>query len=306
MAGKNKKSMKITKFLYVIFPSIILFISCQSMPKIPDAFLEDARYAPLYSGASAYIFADVKQARSIIDLLPIEELSDRQTAQMLDRTNYIAAALFPVESRRRFQIAAWGKFPNNMAGIAFSTDRNWQSLNSSTGQSYWYSSAGWLSIAMSSNQAFIASSLTNEPLDPFIPAPGVAIPQGFNAFRQGGPGLTPAPLSCWFENPGQMVTNMLNQEGIPFQFLAQQLFINLYCVSDDQYEALIRFVFENTSFARGMAAILNLAGGSLSDNAVANLLFSNPPVQNNNYIDIKTPVLSEQELISLLEIFIIF
>jgi len=299
MVCKNKESMKIFKFLCVIFLNIFLFISCQTT-KVPDIFLEEARFAPLDNGASAYFFADVKRARPIIELLPIEELKDRQTAQMLDRTNYIAAAIFPAESKRNFQIAAWGNYPSSMAGIAF---RNWESLISQTGQPYWYSDINKLSIALSSNQAFIASSFTDEPFDPLTLAPGVAIPQGFNAFRQGTPGLPEAPISCWFENPSQMITDLLNQGGIPLQLLAKQLFINLYCITDNQYEALIRLVFENVSFARGMAAILNLAGGNISDNAVINLILSNPPVQNNNYIDIKTPILSDNDLINLFDIF---
>ncbi|MCL2808838.1 MAG: hypothetical protein FWD24_02095 [Treponema sp.] len=273
---------------------LFFFISCQTIPKVPDAFLEDAKYVPLNNGASVYIFADVKRARPILDIMPLEELNDDMASQMLNRTDYLAAALFPKESGQRFQLAAWGNYPSTMAGMAFNMDKNWQSVRTQANQSYWHSSANKLSITMSSKQAFIASSLTDDPFFPIAAFPGKEIPEGFNSFRKD------SPLSFWIENPGPVIARALTQIG--FRFPIQQFFINLYEV-DVNYEAMIRLQFNNATYARGTAAVLNLAGNFASNDPIAKLFLSNPPVQNGNIIDIKTAILTEAELVHVLNMF---
>ena len=223
---------------------------------------------------------------------------------MLDRTNFFTAALFPAESGRRFQLAAWGNYPRSQAGMAFSFDRGWQNRRSASGSSYWYSSANKLSIAITSKQAFVAASVTNEPADPFA-VPGAEIPQGFNSFRQGSQGLPGSPLSCWMANPGPAIARIMNNAGLPLRFPVQQLFINLYNMEEQQYEALIRFQFENASQARGMASILNLAGSFISDTRIA-MLLANPPVHNGANLDIRTARLNERELSLLLQMFSLY
>ena len=83
MASKNYKSII---FLWLLF---ILLVSCQTMP-MPDTLSilpDDASHVPLDDGAELYIFAHAKEARSIIDLLPLEELKDKQAKQMLSELN---------------------------------------------------------------------------------------------------------------------------------------------------------------------------------------------------------------------------
>jgi hypothetical protein len=324
MASENRKSVKlrlcINLFLKlcVTLWLMIFIVSCQTMPKAPDVFQEEARFAPLDTGASVYIFANVKEARSIINLLPVEELKDRQAVQMLDRSNYIAAAFFPPQSGRRFQLVAWGNFPGTGAGMAFSFDRNWQQQRSATGGSFWHSSVNRLSISMNSKQAFVADSLNDTPVDPLTSPPGTEIPEGFNAFRHGTqrvPGIsgtgdtgTTAPLSFWLENPGPIIQQLLNEAGLPLRFPVQKLFINLFVINEtpERYEAIIRFQFENASHARGMAAILNLAGGFTADNPLTSILFANPPVQEGLNVDIKSAPLNDAELLNLLSLFSLF
>jgi len=275
---------------------LLLFLSCQTIPKTAGAFFENASFLPLESGASIYLFASVKEARPIIDILPIEELNDRQTKQMLDRTGFLAAAMFPKESGRRFQIAAFGNYPSSQADFAFSVNSGWQKQNSQAGGSYWYSPSNRLSIAMNRRQAFISASLKNEPSDPITQAPGAKIPEGFQGF------CGSSPLSCWLENPGPVINRILSNAGVPLRSPIKGLFINLFPTLEKKYEAVIRLQFENTSHARGMAAILNLASG-LAPNEIAAFFFANPPVQNGSNIDIKSAPLGETEIAALFRLF---
>ena len=279
---------------------VSFFVSCQTLPKTQDTFLEELQYLPLESGASAYVFANVQKARQILDLLPFDELNDPQARQMIDRTGYFVAALFPQASGKRFQLAAWGNYPSARAGFAFTFNKNWKKQNSAAGGSYWHSSAGKLSLSMTAKQAFIASSLTSQPFDPFNQN-NVDIPEGFNEFRSG------ADLSCWIENAGGSVTRVLNSSGLPVQFPIKQMFINLNTVSGGKYEAVIRLQFESATQARGMVSILNLASafGFSGSNFIASLFMANPSVQNGSSLDFISGILSEQDITALFEMFLL-
>jgi len=313
MASKNFKSVKsffrninknsspafsaplrLCEVLFSVF--FLLFFSCQSAPKTSSIFLEDSQFAPLNSGASAYIFANAQEARPILELLPLEELNDKHVKQMLDKTDFLVAGLFKPESGSRFQLVTWGKYPSN-SGLAFSFNKNWKKQRSPNGGSYWYSKANGISLAMNTRQVYAAASASDNPSDPFAKENGVKIPDGFNAFRK-------APLSFWIDNPGPIITRMLSEAGVPLRFPVQQLFLNLYFAQEaGKYEAEIRFQFDNAVQARGVATLLSLASGFAQNIDLASLFLANPPVQNGRNIDIKTAPLGEKELSLLLQLF---
>jgi hypothetical protein len=254
--------------------------------------LETVTSLPFENGAYIYIFADAKKARHIIELLPIEELKNKQTKQILDRTRFFAAALFPQESGQRFQIAAQGNYPRSQAALAMSLNKDWQKRRSKLGVEYWYSPSNRISILMGAAYAYAAASAANEPLEPFTPLPGVEIPKGFNEFRRD------SPLSCWVANPLVLLNRMF--AGLPVQSVLN-LFFNLSPVSEGQYETIIRLQFENPSHARGLAVILSLASGFSSDSFLSAFLH-NPPVVNGSAVDIRSAPLSEKEIKVLLEL----
>jgi hypothetical protein len=221
---------------------------------------------------------------------------------MLDRTDFFAAALFPQESERRFQLVAWGDYPDSGTAMAFGMNRNWKKRRSAAGYPWWYSQADGLSIALNPRQAFVSASSDNAPGDPVTAAPGVEIPEGFGEFRRG------APFSCWLDDPDLIINRMLNNGGLPVNLPAGKLFIVLFPAEEGQYEAVVRLQFESASLARGMAAIFTLAGSFVSLESGQNpliftLLFANPPVQSGRNLDITTAVLSEDEIVQLLGLF---
>ena len=277
--------------LAVFFSVLILpFISCQSAPDVSNPFIEETNILPLDSGASAYIFANVQEARPILDVLPIEELKEKQAKQILDKTDFIAAAVFPkadaantqdgesasAADDKRYQLAAWGSYPGSKADFAFTFSKGWKKQRSAKGYNYWHSAANKLSIAMNSKQAFVVvSEKAREPSTALSPGTAAEIPEGFAEFRrQSGKA---APLSCWLENPGPVIDKALKEAGVPVRFPVQKLFINLYqqpasgaFLQRDmdgrnlRYEAIIRLQLESVSQARGLAALLNLAAGFFS------------------------------------------
>lgn len=293
--GKEKNRIKNSVLLCAALLLIIFFVSCKTAPGVSNSFIEDTNIIPLDSGASAYIFANVQEARPIIDMLPIEELKEKQAKQILDKTDFIMAAVFskpdsgkteeeentPAVGEKRYQLAAWGDYPGSKADFAFVLSKGWKKHRAAEGYNYWYSAANKLSIAMKSKQAFvIVSEKAREPSTPPSPGAAAEIPEGFTEFRrQSGKA---APLSCWLENPAPIIDKALKEAGVPVRFPVQKLFLNLYqqpAVVESgrqnqkgrvfQYEANIRLQMESVSQARGLAALLNLAAGFLSapDNA---------------------------------------
>jgi hypothetical protein len=282
---------KVVRLLLIALCSFLI-VNCKTTP---DTVVQNLNFFPLDPGAIAYAFIYVKQARPILDLLPVKILNDKQTKKMIDKTSFCAAALFPKESTRLFQAAAWGNYPSLRAGIAFIFSKYWKKIKSA-GEKYWHSSAYNLSLVLNSEQAFVASS----PSYPVSSAPGVKTPEGFGEFGM------QSPVSCWIENPAPLLSGLLNETGIPLQIPVRELFINLYPAPGNQCEAIIRMQFENAAYARGTMSLFSLAGNFSSDSIPAKILLSNPPVQNGNKIDIKTAVMNEKDISLLFQMIFIY
>jgi hypothetical protein len=108
---------------YVFF--IALFASCAGSPKAgitgkPDEILL------LPSGAGLYLWADVAKARPLIEALSFVDLIGNYKDQILNSTNYAAAALFPGGGQeRRFFLAATGAFPKSKANLSLTLGKDW-------------------------------------------------------------------------------------------------------------------------------------------------------------------------------------
>jgi len=284
-----------------------LFFSCQTTPHSPESFFDEG-IIPLDPGASIYLFADVQHVRPIIGLLNIDELDNKDVKQMINKTNNAMIALFPAESGRRFQIAAWGNYPSSGAGMALSFNKDWKKhrldsksserTNFTIGNNYWHSGRDRLSLALTSANAYVAAWLNETPASPF--ASGVEMPEGFNLFG------SEASLSCWVNNPGPIFQKIFSDIGAPIRVPVDQLFLKLDSVSNDNYEATVRLVFDTPAYARTVAAILGFARNFSSadpEMQIVMLFLANPPVQNGNNVDIKTAPMSESEIMKIANAF---
>jgi len=294
MASENSKSVK--KYLCLI----ILFVSCQTAPIISDTIFEEMEYVPLDKNAFAYVFTNVKEARPILDILPVQQLKNWQAKLIMENTEMAAAALFLRESGRRFQVAGWGNYPSLRARIALFFNTSWKKQKSANG-TYWYSALQKISVVINPKQVF-AVAWHDTHMNPVPEAGGIRLPEGFPSFIHG------AALSCWMESPAALLTQILANEGIPINIPADQLFLNLYPKDENQYEVLLRLRFFNAAQARTIAAVLALANSFSVENksVIASIFFANPPVLYGRYIDLKTALLSEKEITLLLQMFLVY
>jgi hypothetical protein len=287
---KRKKFVMFVWFVVEILLVSILLISCKTLPKTLNMNLDTTDTLPFESGAFAYVFADVKKVRPIIDLLPFEELKNKEAKQMLDRTRFFVTALFPMMSGKYYQLAAQGNYPRSNAELAMSLNKGWQKKPSKSGADYWCSNG--FSVLLTPSHAYVSMSQTNVPFDPFTPQPGVKIPEQFSEFRKG------APLACWIANPIILLNKIF--VGLPVQSV-KGFYFKLLPAAGKKYEVNIRLQFENPSHARALASILSLASGYSADSSLS-VFLSNPPAVNGNNLDIKSNPLDDKEIKGLLEI----
>ncbi|GHV10551.1 hypothetical protein FACS189491_00230 [Spirochaetia bacterium] len=326
---------KTTLLCAAIFAGLLFLGSCATAPKVvplsPDA--QGVEYLPLAPGGLVYVFADVDAARPILDRFSLGGISGGQATEILDRTRYAVAAVYPKESSQNVQAAAWGNYPSASAGLSFAFSKDWKKRKSASGKFYWYSERNSFAVSLNAGQAFVSmgapgakpggvpAANSKNPLDPFAPPPGIASPEGFAEFRRG------AALSFWVEDPAVPLNRFLNVLTLPLQIPAEQLFISLYPASPEYlaepgsagYEAHVRIKTPTASQARALVTIMSMARlfasnaagaeGLAAPSSVAGLipiLFAHPPEQDGTFLNIRTAPMDAGEIALLFGMFSIY
>jgi len=298
MNKKNSLFLSLLKLRVTPWFIFLLLISCQTAPKAPDISLE--HNLPLEEGGYAYIIAD-KDALPILSQLMLKDMDNAQFQQIVDMTQFIAAAAYKTPNAY-YRLAAWGNYPASRARMALNSSKDWKKQRSAvSGADYWYSANGY-SIAISAGMALAA---TGALTDPYSAAPGAAIPEGFAAFSE------EAILSLWLANPGAIINEKLGEMGIPLELPAQQVFVSLYPADDQRYTARLQLQLAGESQARALATMLVLVRNFIPLQTDVNnpatllpsILFANPPEQDGGNLNITSAPLSVQEIALLLKMF---
>jgi len=317
--------------LTVLLFLFLLLSSCRSAPPVMPGMEDDAVFVPMEPGGFVYVFVDVENSRAILGNLSFRgmDANDRNFRRILDSTHSAIAAVFmpgygePAGTRLR--LAAHGRYPSGRARMAFRCSRHWRGRRSAaTGDRYWFSPEGMISITVSRREALVSTSLRDASVDPFYVGSGTPIPEGFNEFRRG------AILSTWIENPGAFINQRLAEMHIPLEIPAEQFFASLFPVRDEQnpdgnpsaanephYMLHLRIQVASEIQASGFAMVLAFArnmfvpapdsyeppGGNMAAVLTA-ILFANPTVAEGRYLHIRTDAMSAGEIALLLSRFL--
>jgi len=306
---ENRTSLPSPLF-FVGLLAFLLLLSCQSMPTfMPER--DGASFIPIEAGAMAYIFVDVKEARPIVNSLNFRGISigeDKQFQQILDMTDSAIAAVYSEGARSRFRLITHGSYPSGLASIGLGASSDWISQRSrySRRDKFWHSPVAMMSVAVSPNQAIIATTLQQDiPADPFFVEYGTRVPEGFEDFRAKG------VISCWLENPREFINQKLREMNVRVEIPAEQFFINIVPAADSggekSYTANIQLRVANPLLARNLSIALFVARSMISPAAgnnaaamVASAMLANPVTATGNYLNIKTNPMSIGEITQLL------
>jgi hypothetical protein len=293
-------------FLFVL----LVFASCATSPKAPEP-MEDAAgdLALLPPGARAYLWADVKEGRTLLEALSLGGYSARDAAQMLDRTGTAAAAFFGAPeggspaggAGQRFFLVGRGDYPAIRAGISMTFSSGWKKIKSPTGNRYWHAPASGLALALGPELALVSTG------DPFAPEkiPPEAIPGEFPLFRR------PLAVAGWVPNPREPVNNFLSSQGIPLQIPAEELFFGAARAGEDRdkWELVFRIRTASVNHAKALAALFGMARNFISGGAVPEAvrpLFINIPVQDGTVLTLRSGPMDEKQIALLFNAFSVY
>jgi hypothetical protein len=307
--------------------TLLILAGCASAPKTPEFSFEGP--LPLDSGALVYLVADVPLARPFLDLFSIGGLRKEETAQVLDRTRYAAAAVFPPDSGRRFQAVAWGAYPSFGARLALTGDWGWKRGRAAAG-SFWYSAERDAALAFNRAQAFAvlgtAESGTAPASGPYAQGPGIDAPEGFNAFREG------APFGLWMENPVMFLDRFFSALRLPIRIPAEELLAALSMVpgadspapnagpaagpggAGPLYEIRMRIKAPSETSARTLMTLFSTArlfisgqgGAGTGISELLPLLFARLPEQEGPYLTLRTAPMRERDVALLFSLFLVY
>ncbi|MDR2418479.1 MAG: hypothetical protein LBD79_05450 [Treponema sp.] len=264
-------------------------------------------YVPLAPGALVYMYADVANMEALLDILPIEALRQKEVADMIERTDNAMMAFYPNDEKRSFMLAGAGTYPAFGANMGLFFSSAWKKRRSETGASYWYSEKGRNALSLSADQVFVSDG------DPFAPAPGVVIPEGFAAFRRD------AILALWLDDAATPVNQflqafmeslgirpVLEMLGVSLTLPVGQAMISVQAVNEN-YSALIRIGTPSVSQTRGLIGLLSLMKRFLPSTddpfSLAALLFANDPQEDGLFITLRTGEFNAQSLVALMSMF---
>ncbi|MDR1374057.1 MAG: hypothetical protein LBJ24_03700 [Treponema sp.] len=279
------------------------FLSCASGPKAQPPYVasEDA-FAPIAPGGLIYFsIDDVSRARSLLEKIFPADLAPARNREALDRTESVAAALYPEESGRRFLAAARGRYPSSRAGFSFAFSRDWKKIRSGAG-SYWRSERHKLSMALTGDRAYISDG------PPLIPAPGTKSPEGLEELRRD------AVLAGWVDDAAVPINRFIQSLAMPLQVPAERLLFGVYTAGDKKYDVLLNIATPSTSQARALVSLFSMVrlflansdiepGGSA---ALAFVFFANNPVQEGTNLIVRTGTMDEDGIALLFSMFSLY
>jgi hypothetical protein len=287
---------------------IILFVSCATGPKNIsfDAEQPVNEFADLPANGNAYLYIDVSEMRPVIDNISLGNISGSEAKDVLDRTDSGVIGMYPEESGRRFMISSDGKYPTFWSSVSMTFSSAWKKIKSETEIKYWRSEEQNLSLALSSQKAFLSDGTL------FAAEQNVEVPENFSAIRQS------AVMAGWIDKAGEKINPFLVSAGLPIQIPAERLLFAFYKAAESSmenplYEGILHMEFPTVSQTRAVIAILNFAGmmaGAIDDSHPMGKIFKsillNPPALDGNTIKLDAGIMTAEEITLLFNLFPVY
>jgi hypothetical protein len=284
---------------------ILALASCASAPKTPvqDDFISSS-FTALDSGGLVYLWADISGARPILDQSQFAGFNGKRTADLLDRTAFVAAAVYPPETGKRFMVSAQGRYPSFWAGMSFAFSLSWKKRRSETGGRYWYSARENLSVFLNPRDALVSDG------DPFSQGSGPELPAVFGDMSPG------AVLAGWITSVAEPLNRFIAKLNIPIQIPADQAVFALYPAEEGKYEAALRLETPTVSQSQALASMLSMlrvflppdssGADPASPLALLAALLANPPAVEGTALILRSRALESGSIALLFNAFSLY
>jgi hypothetical protein len=231
-----------------------------------------------------------------------------EAADVLDRTQSGVIGIYTEEeSGRRFMVFADGNYPTFWSSISMTFSPAWKKIKSDTGIKYWRSEGQNISLALSSQKAFVSDGklFTAEQAS-------VEVPENFSGIRQ------TAVMAGWVDKAGEKINPFLAGMGLPIQIPADRMLFAFYKAAESSlenrlYDGTLYLEVPTVSQARAVVTILSFASmmaGAIDDSQalgkIVKSLLLNSPSQEGTAIKLNTGILSAEEITLLFSIFSIY
>jgi hypothetical protein len=293
--------------------TIILFISCATGPK-NVSFDEQQpvnEFADLPAGGNAYFYIDVPEMRPLLENINLADTNVADTSKILDMTESGVIGIYPEESGRKMMASANGSFPVFQSSFAMAFSPAWKKIKSDSGIKYWRSEEQNLSLALSSQKAWVSDGVLFPAEQTSLTelSRSVEVPENFFAIRQ------TAVMAGWVDKAGTKINALLFNVGVPLQLPAEQILFGFYKAKESSaenplYEGTLCLEVPTASQAKGLMTIFGFArmmsdiiDDSQQIGKIIKSLLSNAPSLDGTIIKIDTGILTVDEILTLFHLF---
>lgn len=233
----------------VLFLASFLLLSCMTRPAVHEFELQDQTKVPLDQGMIAYMEVNVHEFRPVLDSM--ELLQDKQTANILDRTDSILLAAYPNDHNRRMMLVTQGTYPVFWTSLSLGFNRSWKKVKDISGEKYWHSETEQLSLVLDSERVVVSDSL------PFLQTPEQELPENLLSVRRN------AALWISVEQPQYFFTPLLGELSALIKIPAKRILI-IVQPDSDAYDALFRIEASSEKLGGAMRSFHSLASSMIA------------------------------------------
>jgi hypothetical protein len=310
--------MKLFRLYFVAAVAIVFLVSCATVPKrtsVDESWQNE--FAGLAEGGSAYVYVDVSEMRSVLDNINLGNRNGSDAKEIFDVTSSGVIGMYPEGSERSFMISSNGNFPVFQSSIAMTFSSAWQKIKSETGIPYWHSEAQNLSLAISSQKAFVSDGKLFEKS--FVSA---EVPESFSKIRQrfvaehvGFEIAQKSVMAGWIDKAGEKINPFLAASGLPIQIPAERILFAFFKVPNSLpenplYDGMMYIEVPTVSQAKAIITILGFASisaGGIDDSQtmgkILKSILSQSPSLDGTMIKLNAGILSAEEMSLLFNMF---
>lgn len=292
-------------FGVLAFLPLSLILSLGACSSVPENLGSGSRspLERLEGGGSFYFFADLEKSRTLVTALLsensslVKDLRSSDLQALVNRTSAVAGALYPKGAFRSYLLLAQGDYPSLRMNFSLFWDKNWKSIKSVSGFSYWRSEGKKASLSISSRWVSLSDG------DPSVQSSGNRRPDGFDRMAKG------ALAAGWTDDPTQW-NRFLSFSGISLPI--NRLLFALYPTAGGNGTTMtLRFQTPSATQARSVGALLSIGRRLIpsrqdGEDPWLSILFAKDAMVEDTDVVVSSSSLGDRDLALLFKVLLVY